>query len=118
MELTSLYCSLSKYAPRVTLNWEGLETELLHKEKTVNNSVKCSLGHGAWFVFFFSFLYSAFSTARLSEGGINLYRHISCFPEDCVERLILLRSAESYYISKSITSRPLFLRLSFKHTGT
>lgn len=53
MELTSLYCSLSKYAPRVTLNWEGLETELLHKEKTVNNSVKCSLGHGAWFVFFF-----------------------------------------------------------------
>lgn len=32
----------------------------------------------------------------LSAGGIVLYRHISCFPEGSVERLILLSSAEPY----------------------
>lgn len=39
---------------------------------------------------------AAFDTPGLSEGGIVLYRHISCFPEGSVERLILLRSAEPY----------------------
>lgn len=91
---------------------EGRFGEWQHKEKKVNNSLKCSPGRismcascdgGAWqcarvcvFFFFFFFLHSAFSTARLSEGGIILYRHISCFPEDSVKRVILLRSAEPY----------------------
>lgn len=74
--------------------------------KKMNNSLKCSPGHisiyasyggGAWLFFFlFFFSHSAFSTPSLSKGGIILYRHISCFPEDSVKRVILLRSAEPY----------------------
>lgn len=90
----------------MTLQWGGLQNRSISREKKVNNSLKCSRRHISIYARFgdgtclpppfFSFSHCAFSTPSLSEGGIILYRHISCFPEDPVKRVILLRSAEPY----------------------
>lgn len=100
----------------MTLQWGGLQNRSISRKKKVNNSLKCSLGCFSILAYMLavaavracpphplflsssssSFSHCAFSTPSLSEGGIILYRHISCFPEDPVKRVILLRSAEPY----------------------